>query len=295
MMALQGPPKAYLGLDIGTQNIKLVEIIDRGRRQELSTYAYASLSPEHELADVITRMMEKAQTSSDAVVMSLPNGAVFGARLALPDLPEDELKAAVAFQAREVVPVPLREVELKWQKQPGGVYLTAVSSTAAEGYRDLARRLNLKLAGLEAEIFSVIRAHDFTDQGSVLFCNIGGSETTLHLAQDGFPLRSRKIDAGARRLSEDYHRYFPSWWQEIQRFGRDNAGGTGISRMVLLGGGAGPARPREQLSEVLASPLSVINPWQSLSHRAGLENALAELGPMLAVAVGLAKRKLPAL
>ncbi len=290
-MALLGSPRAYLGLDIGTVSIKLVELLDRGRRHDLATYAHAPLVKSVDLADLVARMLEKAQTSADAVVMSLPNSAIFSAKLILPEIPESELAAVIKFRAREVVPSPLEDVELAWYKQPGGVYLTAAAKSAVISCRRLASRLNLKLAGLEAEVFPLLRTHTRSDKQNILLCNVGGRETTLHIISRGFPHLSRTVDIGADQLKAPNSQFHQSLLLEIKR----TITGQHISRTILIGGGASLAHLKDHLAPLLGHQPTISNPWQSLSHPAGLEDNLASLGPKFAVAVGLARSRLPAL
>lgn len=281
-MALLGSPRAYLGLDIGTSHIKLVELIDRGNRHELATYADAPVSPSINPVDLITRMLDKAQTSADALIMSLPNSATFCTRLTLPDIPKADLTAAIKFKASEVVPTPLDDVELTWHKQPGGVYLVAAAKGTVADYRRLADQLNLKLVRLEAEILPLIRTHAVSSRQNILFCNIGELEVTLHVANHGFPLLSRTVGGSLKSLV-----------QEVM----DTVKKQPISKIILLGDTARLTPLRDRLTKPLNN-LSIIisNPWQSLSYPEGLlEDSLTKLGPKYAVAVGLAKSKLPAL
>ncbi|MFH1353741.1 MAG: pilus assembly protein PilM [bacterium] len=282
-MALLGIPRAYLGLDIGTTNIKLVELLDRGKRHELSTYAYAPRTRSIKTGAIISRMLEAAQTSADDLIISLPNKAIFCVKLTLPDLPEDELAAAVKFKAREVVPLSLDDVELAWYKQPDGVYLVATAKTVIAQYRRLAERLGLKLVGTEAEIFSLMRTHTINTGQNTIFCNIGGQETTLHLIKHGFPCSSSTIPGGSQSID--------SLFQEVEHI----AAGLRVTKTILVGGGINLASFKNRWIKQFGHQPSISNPWQSLSFQEGLEGKLVNLGPLLAVAVGLARSKLSVL
>lgn len=127
-MSLKGSPRAFIGLDIGTSAIKLVEIIDRGSRQELTTYAHVDLPPNlvaissrtktslKPLAQLITQTLEAAQASADAVVLALPSSQIFTTTLTMPDIPDDQMDNAVKFAARDIIPVNPDDVVLTWSK-----------------------------------------------------------------------------------------------------------------------------------------------------------------------------------
>lgn len=129
-MAFFGSTNSYVGIDIGTSNIKLVELLDRRRRIEVSTYAQGGLPnlllgediPEEQnirkVANVISHMMDKAGVSSDVVVAALPSSIVFSSVLMLPDLPDQEMEKAVRFAARDIVPSDLDDMVLGWSRVP---------------------------------------------------------------------------------------------------------------------------------------------------------------------------------
>lgn len=142
-MAFFGNPNSFLGIDIGTSSLKLVELVGRKRRIELTAYAQAAL--ENPLDDegvkteeVITRaagvirtMMDKAGTSSDQAVVALPASAVFTSVLEMPPMPEAEMQKAVEFAARDVVPAELEDIVLGYSRLGEKPHL-AIKSKGAE-------------------------------------------------------------------------------------------------------------------------------------------------------------------
>lgn len=149
-MSLKGPPRAFIGLDIGTSTIKLVEIIDRGSRQELTTYAHVDLPPNlvafssrtktslKPLAQLITQTIEAAQASADAVVIALPSSQIFTTTLTMPDIPNNQMDNAVKFAARDIIPINLEDTVLTWSKPgqnhalPLPVMAAAITSTSPD-------------------------------------------------------------------------------------------------------------------------------------------------------------------
>lgn len=130
-MAFFGTPTSFLGLDIGTSSLKIVELLDRRRRVEVATYAQANIPnllihPEgpsdaavRKVANIIAHMIDKAGVSSDTVVAALPSTIVFSTMLTMPNLPDQEMDKAVRFAARDVVPSDLDDMVLGWSKVAG--------------------------------------------------------------------------------------------------------------------------------------------------------------------------------
>ena len=127
-MALFGPSKVYVGVDIGTSTSKIVELIDRRKRIELVTYAESNMrnllvNPPNgsqeavdRTAEVLKSMIDRAGTVSDLAVAALPSGAVFSTVLMLPHIPESEMENAVRFAARDVIPADIDEMILGWSR-----------------------------------------------------------------------------------------------------------------------------------------------------------------------------------
>lgn len=127
-MALFGSPNAFIGLDIGTSSLKLVELVDRKSRVEVATYAQANLpnillDPQedeneavHAVVKIVSDMMERSRVASDIVVAALPSSIIFSTVLTLPEMSDDDLDKAVHFAARDVVPADLDEMVLGWSR-----------------------------------------------------------------------------------------------------------------------------------------------------------------------------------
>jgi len=142
-MALLGKPNAYVGLDIGTSSLKLVELLNRHRRIEVAAYAEANLAnpllvPDtaadegvQQVANVVTQMLDRAGVATDATVAALPSSIVFSTVLQLPDLPEKKMDEAVRFAARDVVPADLSEMFLGWSRIGAASHIVAPAGPSA--------------------------------------------------------------------------------------------------------------------------------------------------------------------
>lgn len=124
-MSLFSRRESYLGLDIGTSSVKLVELVRDGRSGvRLSTYAVANGTVplvEGNDGDAVARvamllraMAEKAHVTAVDVIAALPGLAVFSSVITLPEMNERDLDQAITFAAKNYVPSPLKDVVLGW-------------------------------------------------------------------------------------------------------------------------------------------------------------------------------------
>lgn len=126
-MALFGTPNSFVGIDIGTSSLKLVELTNRKKRIEVTAYAQTAYPNPlvaqdagdevvKETATIISRMITRAGISSDVVVAALPGSAVFSTVISMPKIPEAEMEKAIQFAAKNVVPADLEDVVLGYSR-----------------------------------------------------------------------------------------------------------------------------------------------------------------------------------
>lgn len=115
----------YVGIDIGTASIKLVELRKEKNRPRLSTYGYMDVetnilksdtkeAQEH-IARAIKKILAEARVSTTKAVSALPGFAVFSSIISLPKMSKKELVSAVRWEAKKFVPMPLEEMTLDWK------------------------------------------------------------------------------------------------------------------------------------------------------------------------------------
>src|SRR3989344_8577994 len=91
-----GKPKSYLGIDIGTAGIKMVEIGREDGRPRLLTYAYTERQVDDaapgyidqldKTADLLKKMVTKAKAGSKMVISGLPGSSVLSSVITVPAL-----------------------------------------------------------------------------------------------------------------------------------------------------------------------------------------------------------------
>jgi type IV pilus assembly protein PilM len=96
--------KNQLGIDIGTSNIKLVELKSTEGSFELETYGIASVAYNlsgkdsktaiEQTAAALRELIKRSGVTTNRAVASLPNNAVFTSVIELPRIPDNELKKA---------------------------------------------------------------------------------------------------------------------------------------------------------------------------------------------------------
>ncbi|MDD5749652.1 MAG: pilus assembly protein PilM [Patescibacteria group bacterium] len=124
-MGLFSSSTSYLGVDIGTSSIKIVELENFKNQARLKTYGYADAAVNvlggdieqnnEKIARYINEITKKANTQTRSAVAALPTFSVFNFIINLPPMPKKDLASAIKWEAKKFIPVPLEETILDWK------------------------------------------------------------------------------------------------------------------------------------------------------------------------------------
>ncbi|MEK7188909.1 MAG: pilus assembly protein PilM [Patescibacteria group bacterium] len=120
---------SFLGIDIGTNSIKLVELESVGGRPRLVTYGMVEIessiarnsesadnaSDNQNIAGALAALLKKTSARSRSAVAALPNFSVFSSVISLPKLGDKQIAEAVQWEAKKFVPMPIENVVLDWK------------------------------------------------------------------------------------------------------------------------------------------------------------------------------------
>jgi len=199
-------PKKFLGIDIGTSAIKIVELSSFAGRIKLENYGEVLakvlyqkpfrtfgkstlLLSSEEISRAIKAILEEAKIKTENCFFSIPDFATFFTTFELPAMTQEELPQAVEAEARKQVPLPLGEVILDWQIIEGKVsdkkntklkiLLAAVPNEVISQYQEIAALSDLKLLALEAEVFGLIRSLIEKEEKQIIGLIDIGARTTI--------------------------------------------------------------------------------------------------------------------
>ncbi len=230
--------KSYLGVDLGATSIKIVELKEEAGRPRLLTYGYTEQAagyPEKEFTDTPERSIDlikqvcvKARTVSKQAVAALPSASVFSSVINIPAAPGKDLAAAVQWEAKKIIPLPLEEMILDWKiLTPEGetagtaapapviptvqasapkttqVLLTAAAKTMVKKYLDIFKGAGLSLVSLETETFALIRSLVGIDKSTAILVDMGAASTTISIVESGIPFLNRSLNIGGLTITKE--------------------------------------------------------------------------------------------
>lgn len=209
-------PKSYLGVDIGTLSIKIVELSDEAGWPKLQNYAILSNYNliESQVPKVFggeaPLMLRKILKESDIIAkeinMSAPIFSSFLTVMELPPMSESEIANAIQFEAKKYIPVPLDSVLVDWSLVGNAagkilVLLIAIPKDLVSEYSAIAREAGLKLMNLELETMSAARALIGDDPVPAVLIDMGSRDTTVSVVDGGYVRISHSIETSGEDLT----------------------------------------------------------------------------------------------
>lgn len=215
-MSLFSSNNSYLGIDIGTSSVKIVELKKERADVKLMTYGFseslraAEQFDINQTARIINQICEKAGANSRSAVAALPTFSVFSSIINLTGVGKKDIPSAVQWEAKKVIPLPLEEMILDWKKiETGGknngnvkILLTSAPKSLVKKYIDIFKAAQINLLSLETETFALIRALVGNDKSAVMIVEMGANTTDISIIDQGIPMLNRSVDVGGLTITK---------------------------------------------------------------------------------------------
>ncbi len=115
----------FLGVDIGTSSIKIVQLAQEGDKAKLVTYGMVDIdvdlirnkTPEtiKLITQALDKLIEKSRVSTTLCSTALPTFSVFSSVISLPQMDKKDLSSAVKWEAKKFIPFPIENMILDWK------------------------------------------------------------------------------------------------------------------------------------------------------------------------------------
>jgi len=217
-MSLFFSNESYLGIDIGSSSVKLVELKNERGRVKLLTYGFSEnlndldQADPKEIAAIINGICAKAGVTSRKAVSALPTFSVFSSIITLAGVEKKDLASAINWEAKKVIPLPLEEMILDWKKITTSapeenknnvkILLTGAPRTLVKRYIEIFKNAKINLLSLETETFALIRSLLGNDKSTTMIVEIGAKTSSFNIIDQNIPILNRSIDIGGQTITK---------------------------------------------------------------------------------------------
>jgi len=211
----------FFGLDIGSTNIRLVQLQSGTSPKALIKYAFVpvdkkialseSQADQQKLSKAIEQLVKQANVNTNQVAVGIPSNRVFTTVADVDRLSSNELAQAIAFQADSLIPTPLADSKVDWaligdspvDKTKQEILLTSVPNKFVEDRLDMLEAIGLNVIAFEPDNLAMARALALPNVTAQLLLDVGQHTTDLVIVLNGIPHLTRSIPAGVEAIIRD--------------------------------------------------------------------------------------------
>lgn len=225
--------KSVVGLDIGSQVVKAIEITQAGDQLRVSGFGQAVIEDKDAVKETIAEVFRRSGIRSKRVVTAVSGRAVIVRYINMMSMSDDELKSALRFEADKYIPFQVDEVVLDCTRLPDfgetevaegekemKVLLVAVKQTLIDEHIQTIQSLGLTPTVIDVDTFALGNAFELNAMHSprvedeekvIALVDVGSIKTNINIIKNNTSYFSREVylagndftEAIARRLGTD--------------------------------------------------------------------------------------------
>ncbi len=218
----------FVALDIGSSSIKMVESSIEKNRYHLLNLGIAPLPPktiqnnmiidQRSVVKAIQTVIQERGVKATRVVSAVPGRAAIMKKVQMPRQEESELEANVEFEAHNVIPENLENVNLDYQVlnlAEGGnkmdILLVAVKKEIVNSYTEVIEEAGLTPAVMDVDYFAMENMFEASYAGEKIkgvvgLIHIGAHYTSITLLQNGVSTFTGDLPIGGEEFTEGLRR-----------------------------------------------------------------------------------------
>jgi len=214
-------PKTFIGLDIDEKSIKLIELKKSPLGIALVNYATKDVEMAGEgskitsIAKTIRRIIDENGIEENEVYSAVSGPGVSIRRITVPEMPDEELKGAIRWEAKNLIPFPLESVVLdhyvigkvveKGVQKLDIIVVAAKEDVLSEQVK-IIEEAGLKVAGITVNSFAlweVVQKEVSSSEGEVIaLIDIGAEAASINLFKNNVLQFTREISVAGENITK---------------------------------------------------------------------------------------------
>ncbi|MAB81307.1 MAG: hypothetical protein CMJ89_18325 [Planctomycetes bacterium] len=219
--------KSIVGLDLGSQLVKAVEISLDGSEPVISGFAVAEVLEGGDRSEAIAQVFSKGRFRAKNVVTSVSGQAVVVRYITMPQMSDSELAQAIRFESDKYLPFDNDEVQIDCQRlmrtppiqseggrtdEQIGVVLAACRAAVVEDQIAEISRHGLTPIAVDVDVFALANAWELcglseaeltdNDSNAIALADVGASCTSINVLCEGETCFSREIGIGGQDMTQ---------------------------------------------------------------------------------------------
>ena len=215
-------PRYCIGLDVGSNSVKAVQLKETGKGLHLVSFGIEPLPAQtivdgaimnqSAVVDAIRTLKNLLRWKGREVATAVSGHSVIVKKLKMPEMTRDELAEHIPWEAEHHIPFPKEEVELDHQilSTTGGqmeVVLVAAKKEVISDYSMAIREAKLQPTVLDVTAFTMQNAFEVNytlePDETVALINIGSTMATINILSAGTSAFTRDVAGGGNEITEE--------------------------------------------------------------------------------------------
>lgn len=215
--------KSVVGLDIGSDKVKAIQLRKKGSSLELEKFGIADIYPAGnkgasagDVRDLkiqaVRRALEDGKITAKYSVSAVSGESIIVRYIQLPQMPEAELKNALRWEAEEYIPFHIDEVNIDSvvlgpaADNKVDVLLVSAKKDLVSEHVNVVRSVGLTPLVVDVDSFAFLNCYEATYKPSAQDCvalvNIGAEITSINIYVGGTSRFSRDISIAGDTVSQ---------------------------------------------------------------------------------------------
>jgi type IV pilus assembly protein PilM len=171
------------------------------------------------ISPALTELFQRGKLKREKAAVNFVGRAPVVRYLLLPKMPKDELKEAVKWEAKKIVPIPIEEMVLDFmvlgeqeEKEGKRLELVVVAAERSEvlvQYNEL-KRIGINIAAMDVNPLALLNAvclnYAADLSGNVVFVDVGAVKTDINIIKQGVLRFTRNVQIGGEEITKAIER-----------------------------------------------------------------------------------------
>ncbi|MFC1857096.1 type IV pilus biogenesis protein PilM [Thermodesulfobacteriota bacterium] len=218
-----GKKTQLVGLDIGSQTIKVAQIIDTKKGTILKSFGVTNIAPgaieegvikdPDSVAESIRQLFKENNIKELNVAISIGGYSVIVKKINVATMEEEQLQDTINLEAEQYIPFDISDVSLDFQilgeseNNPNqmSVLLVAAKKEMIDDYVSLANLAGLNPIVLDVDAFALQNIYEINYEAgdeNIALIDIGASKTSLNIIKEEASVFMRDVSLGCGQINE---------------------------------------------------------------------------------------------
>ena len=243
-----------LGIDIGSNSIKLVELEEIGPKYHLKNIGEVLLAqgaivnkaienPE-EISSALSRLIDDLEIESDDAAVSISGDPVLLKRVSLPYMTNAELKKSIKWEIEQFSSNAIKDYTYDYQVIPAensydkiDVLIVAANKNVTKDYLSIITNVGLNPVVIDVDVFSLESMYEVNypeSEGLLALVNIGASVTNILVVDGGESVFAKDLLTGGSPYTGLIMEELSLTYEEAEEVKHNQRVGVTDSKIELL-------------------------------------------------------------